>query len=140
MRDQEATITAVTATSITVTSSHIDTQKVRQSTARTNNGYNNGNNNNNNNGNNRKNDSAAIAAATSTKSVTYQINELTDIEVNGETAQASALRPGMAVSISADPPLSLSAPDPTDGGTARNISAHDAPGNAGGGATATTAQ
>ncbi len=142
VRDQEATISAVTATSITITSSHVDTQKVRDSLQKnnSNNGnYGNNGNNGNNNGGGKKNQSAAIAAATTTKNVTYQISELTDIEVNGETANASALKVGMAVSISADPPLSLSAPDPTDGGVARNITAHDAP-TGGGATTATTAQ
>ena len=50
---------------------------------------------------------------------------MTDIQVNGEEADANALRVGMAVSISADAPDAMDAPDPQDGGSATEIIARD---------------
>ena len=58
---------------------------------------------------------------------TYKVDKFTDIEINGQTGQMSDLQVGMAVSVSADPDLTAGANDPTDGGTARTIIAHDAP-------------
>jgi hypothetical protein len=59
---------------------------------------------------------------------TYEINNFTDIEVDGQKTDVNALKVGMAVQISADPPLTVTADaDGTDGGTARTILAHEAP-------------
>jgi len=58
---------------------------------------------------------------------TYKVDKFTDIEINGQTAQMSDLRVGMAVSVSADTDLNDGAANPTDGGSARTIIAHDAP-------------
>ena len=58
---------------------------------------------------------------------TYKVDKFTDIEIDGQTAQMSDLRVGMAVSVSADTDLTDGAANPTDGGSARTIIAHDAP-------------
>ena len=94
----EPTISAVSATSITVTH-----QKDRAS----------------------KETTAKDASQTVTR--TYQITPLTDIEVDGQSASVSDLHEGMAVQISADPPSSLDPADASDGGEARTILAHEAP-------------
>ena len=60
-----------------------------------------------------------------TTTKTYKITSMTDIQVNGEEADANALRVGMAVSISADAPDAMDAPDPQDGGSATEIIARD---------------
>jgi hypothetical protein len=62
-----------------------------------------------------------------TISVTYKITSLTTIEVNGQEAGVDALQPGMSVTVAADAPDGMDAPDPTNGGTATAIIAHDAP-------------
>jgi hypothetical protein len=62
-----------------------------------------------------------------TVTVTYDITPMTDIEVDGRTADLSKLHVGMAVQISADPPSSLDPADPSRGGEARMILAREAP-------------
>jgi hypothetical protein len=62
-----------------------------------------------------------------TASVTYKINALTDIEIDGQTATVSQLQVGMSVSVSADPPDDMGPPNSSDGGFARTIIAHEAP-------------
>jgi len=104
---QEPTITAITDTTITVTHTR-DRQKKPSKKG-------------------HKSDTDATPNPADTVTKTYQITALTDIEVNGQSASASDLKVGMAVSVSADPPSDLSAPDPTNGGVARTILAHDAP-------------
>jgi hypothetical protein len=93
---EEATITAVTDTSITISN-----QKVQSRV---------------------KNDATDTAT---TVSKTYQISALTDIEVDGASANVSALHAGMFVEISADPPSDLGPADETNGGLARTINAHE---------------
>jgi len=58
--------------------------------------------------------------------MTYTLSTLSDIEVNGQPASVGDLKVGMFVQISADPPDGLDNTDPTNGGTARTIVAHDA--------------
>ena len=69
-----------------------------------------------------KNDATDTAT---TVSKTYQISALTDIEVDGASANVSALHAGMFVEISADPPSDLGPADETNGGLARTINAHE---------------
>jgi hypothetical protein len=106
----EDTIESVTASSITITHNKDVAPKA-------------GNGKGNNNGQNGK---GQKAAPPEKRSMTYQITTITDIEVNGQSSNASALKPGMLVSISADPPSGLDPVDATNGGTATNINAHDA--------------
>jgi hypothetical protein len=58
---------------------------------------------------------------------TYLLSNLTSIEVNGEPATVNDLKVGMGVEVSADPPDGLDNTDPSNGGTARSIVAHDVP-------------
>jgi hypothetical protein len=64
-----------------------------------------------------------------TTSVTYKINALTDVEIDGQTATVNELHIGMSVSVSADPSDDMGPPNSSDGGFARTIVAHEAPTN-----------
>jgi hypothetical protein len=105
----QSTITDVTATTITVT-------EQKPNAADT------GTGNNKKDRNNQDNQQTRQPAGP----ITYQITELSDITVNGESATVNALKVGMVVSISADPPDGLGPVDKSNGGVAREIVAHDA--------------
>jgi hypothetical protein len=108
---RQATISEVTPSSITITYQALQTTKKPPKRAPT---------------VSRHGDKAPqIPHKTVTK--TYVINELTDVEVNGVKATINDLHPGMSVSISADPPLSLDPVSPTNGGQADMILAQNAP-------------
>jgi len=58
---------------------------------------------------------------------TYKITSMTTIEVDGQTADVTALHVGMSVSIGADPDDDLGPSDASNGGTATTIIAHEGP-------------
>lgn len=100
----EPTISAVSATSITVTHKKDKASKT-------------------NTGSSSSSNSKDAGSVTKT----YRITAMTDVEIDGKSASVNDLKVGMAVSISADPSSSMGPADPTDGGEARVILAHDAP-------------
>lgn len=57
------------------------------------------------------------------RTVTYEVTQFTNVEVNGRRANPSDVRTGMAVSVSSSDPVG---PD-GQGGVATTIIAHDAP-------------
>ncbi len=97
---KEATITAVSATSITVTS-----QK----------------------GAGPRHGQVIGGDGQTTATKTYTINQLTSVEINGQVSDVNSLQVGMSVSISADSPDDMDPAGASDGGTATTIIAHDAP-------------